>query len=127
MYNESVRESLGSIVQTEEVIGVNVKNTKGENLGEIEEIMLDKVNGNVHYVVLSFGGFLGMGDKLFALPWKILHYDKEQECFIINVEKENLKNAPGFSRDNWPDTSDRMWEESIFDFYGEKPYWHDRN
>jgi hypothetical protein len=115
-----------SIVKTKGVIGVNVKNPALEDLGQVEEIMLDKREGTVRYVVLSFGGFLGMGDKLFAIPWNAFHFDPAEDCFILNVDKEKLKNAPGFDKDHWPNTTDRLWEESIFKFYGTKPYWKDK-
>lgn len=111
-------ETSKSVVKTNDVIGVPVKNAAKEDLGEIEEIILDKVKGNVRYIVLSFGGFLGMGDKLFALPWNSIKYDTEDDCFILNVNKEKLKNAPGFDKDHWPDWSDQKWAESLNQFYG---------
>src|SRR5690348_9823020 len=89
-----------SVVKTKEVIGVSVKNAQNESLGKIEEIILDKLSGNVRYVVLSFGGVLGMGDKLFALPWNAIHYDEDLDSFILNIDKEKLKNAPGFDKNN---------------------------
>lgn len=112
-----------NVVKTKEVVGVSVKNPADENLGKVEEIILDKINGHVCYVVLSFGGFLGMGDKFFALPWNALSYDTQSDCFILNVEKEKLKNAPGFDKDNWPDWGNRKWGESIYQYYGTTPHW----
>lgn len=108
----------GDIVSSDDVIGVNVENKEGENLGEIEALMLNKYHGNVEYVVLSFGGFLNIGNKLFAMPWRIFNYDAERECFVIPVNKEKLKNSPGFERDNWPNMSDENWARSINDYYG---------
>lgn len=113
-----------NVVKTSEVIGVDVYNLEGEKLGEVEEIMLDKQDGNVRYAVLSFGGFLGMGEKLFALPWKALTYDVSKEGFTLKIDKEKLKNAPGFDKDHWPDVEDRVWREEIFKFYDQKPYWN---
>lgn len=113
-----------SVVKTKDVVGVCVKNANDEDLGKIEEIILDKVQGNVRYAVLSFGGFLGMGDKLFSIPWKALHYNKAKDSFVLNIDKEKLKNAPGFDKNNWPDWSDETWGTSIYDYYGTKPYWH---
>ena len=122
----TVAEISSSIVKTKEVIGSKVRNAKNEDLGKIEEIVLDKNSGNVRYAVLSFGGMLGMGDKLFALPWGTLKCDEENNCYILNVEKDSLKNAPGFSKDNWPNMADRVWGEKIHNFYGTQPYWKDR-
>ncbi|KTD22864.1 PRC-barrel domain-containing protein [Legionella lansingensis] len=106
------------IVKATNVIGVNVENAQGENLGEIEDLVLDKLQGHVEYVVLSFGGILGMGEKLVAMPWSIFTYDKDRECFVINMSKERLENAPRFDRDKWPDFSSPTLTDSINNYYG---------
>ena len=101
-----------------------VKNAAGEELGDLKEIMVDVNSGRVAYAVLSFGGFLGLGDKLFAIPWQALTLDAQDHCFILNVDKETLKNAPGFEKDKWPKTSDDdTWLVSVYDYYGFGPYW----
>src|SRR5438132_816430 len=97
---------VNNVVNANDVIGVEVENSHGENLGKIEALMLDKLKGNVVYVVLSFGGFLGMGDKLFAMPWQIFSYNKNSEKFVISIDKKKLENSPGFDKDHWPDMSD---------------------
>ena len=112
------KEHSSQVVKSKEVIGVDVLSSDKEKLGEIEEIVLDKVNGQTQYVVLSFGGILGMGDKYFALPWKAISYSPEEKSFILSVGKEKLKNAPGFDKDNWPDMSNLEWSKSISDYYG---------
>src|SRR5579884_1025973 len=86
--------------------GDSVKNSAGEDLGKIDEIMIDIPSGRIAYAVLSFGGFLGMGDKLFAVPWSALKVDEDEKCFILNVDKRTIEEAPGFDKDNWPDMSD---------------------
>lgn len=106
------------IVNADNVIGVSVKNLQNEDLGQVEAIMIDKISGQVAYVVLSYGGFLGMGDKLFALPWGVFSYDKMDECFKISLNEEKLKNSPGFDKDNWPDMSSDAWTSSINKYYG---------
>lgn len=106
-----------TIVSSKDVIGVEVRNPQDEKLGKVEALMLDKHRGQVVYVVLSFGGFLGMGDKLFALPWSLFSYDKEKECFVINIDKEKLKRSPGFDKDKWPDMSNPTWSTSIHNYY----------
>jgi sporulation protein YlmC with PRC-barrel domain len=98
------------------LIGDKVVNAQGENLGKIEEFMIDMDTGNVNYAVLSFGGFLGMGDKLFAIPFQSLHLDTEHKQMVLNVEKERLENAPGFDKDNWPVMS-QEWGEGINRYY----------
>ena len=105
------------------VIGSKVTNQQNEDLGKIEDLVFDLASGRIAYAVLSFGGFLGMGDKLFALPWNAIHYDTKDNCFILNVDKEKLKTAPGFDKDHWPNWADRTWGQSIYKFYDTKPYW----
>ncbi|CAH1386944.1 PRC-barrel domain-containing protein [Candidatus Nitrotoga sp. M5] len=99
------------------IIGDNVRNGAGEDLGKIEDLMVCTVNGSVKYAVLSFGGFLGMGDKLFAVPLETLTLNTAEKCFVMNVTKERLENAPGFDKDNWPDTASVEWQESISNYY----------
>lgn len=104
------------------LIGNDVYNEDGEDLGDVKEIMLDMRSGRVSYAVLSFGGFLGMGEKLFAVPWDALKLDTENKRFTLNVNKEQLEGAPGFDKNLWPDMADATWEKGIHDFYGTKPY-----
>jgi uncharacterized protein YrrD len=106
-----------------EVIGRKVVNNQGENLGKVEEIMIDAVPGRVAYAVLSFGGFLGVGDKLFAVPWKSLNYDPQQQAFVINADKKVLEKAPGFDKNNWPDMADTNLRANIYSYYKAEPYW----
>ena len=96
----------------------SVKNMQGEDLGEIKEIMIDTEGGQVQYYVLSFGGFLGMGDKLFAVPPQAISVDTEQKCVVLNVEKDLLKEAPGFDKDNWPNMADSTFRDKIYGHYG---------
>ncbi|HWF47075.1 MAG TPA: PRC-barrel domain-containing protein [Bryobacteraceae bacterium] len=103
--------------------GDSVKNSAGENLGKLDEIMVDIPSGRIAYAVLSFGGFLKMGNKLFAVPWNVLRIDEDQKCFILEVDKAILENAPGFDKDNWPDMADTTWGASIYSYYGRTPYW----
>jgi len=100
--------------------GNDVYNPEGEDLGDIKEIMLDMRTGKVSYAVLSFGGFLGMGDKLFAVPWSALILDTVNKRFTLNVEKDRLESAPGFDQDKWPNMADTAWSESIHAYYGTK-------
>ena len=103
--------------------GNSVRNAAGDDLGTIDEIMIDLPTGRVAYAVLSFGGFLGMGDKLFAVPWSALKVDEDDKCFILNVDKATIEAAPGFDKDNWPNMSDSTWGSEISSYYHVKPYW----
>lgn len=99
------------------VIGKGVKNPTGKELGQIEEIVLTQ-DGTVGYAVLSFGGFLGLGDKYFAVPWKALRLNETQDRLVLAVGEEKLQNAPGFDKTDWPDVSDPEWILAVHEFYG---------
>jgi sporulation protein YlmC with PRC-barrel domain len=114
------------VMSASSLIGDKVMNQAGEDLGKVEEFMIDLKTGCIAYAVLSFGGFLGIGDKLFAIPMKALALDEDQKCFILNVDKEKLKNAEGFDKSSWPDFADQTWGTAIHDYYGYDPYWKTR-
>jgi sporulation protein YlmC with PRC-barrel domain len=104
----------------DEFIGTDVKNPKGENIGKVKSVKLNKHTGEVAYVVLSFGGWFHteLGDKVFAMPWEIFSYNEDKECFVINVDKEKLKESPGYDEKNPPDMSNPQWEKSLHSYYG---------
>jgi sporulation protein YlmC with PRC-barrel domain len=105
--------------------GDTVVNSSGEDLGKIEAIMLDVSGGRIAYAVLSFGGFLGMGSKYFAIPWAAFTLDAGEERFILGVSKDRLENAPGFDKDHWPSMADRTWATEVHSYYNVTPYWDD--
>lgn len=96
----------------------DVYNPKGEKLGSIKELMLDIKSGKICYAVLSFGGFLSLGEKLFAVPWSALTVDTENERLVMDADEERLKTAPGFDPDKWPNMADAGWEKSVHSYYG---------
>ena len=111
------------VLSASTLAGDQVQNSAGEDLGTVDEIMIDIPAGKVAYAVLSFGGFLGMGNKLFAVPWSALRLDEDKKHFILDVDKKKLENAPGFDKDNWPDMADTSWGTRIYSYYGAEPYW----
>jgi sporulation protein YlmC with PRC-barrel domain len=111
------------VLSASTLAGDSVRNAAGDDLGKVNEIMLDILSGRVAYAVLSFGGVLGIGNKLFAVPWNILRVDEDEKCFVMDVDKTTLENAPGFDKDNWPDMADPKWGNQIYNYYGTKPYW----
>jgi sporulation protein YlmC with PRC-barrel domain len=96
----------------------DVVNTKGEKLGSIKELMMNIESGKVCYAVLSFGGFLSLGEKLFAVPWSALKVDTANKRIVMDTDEERLKNAPGFDTDHWPNMADATWEKSVHAYYG---------
>jgi sporulation protein YlmC with PRC-barrel domain len=111
------------VLAADTLTGDKVVNLQNEDLGKIEHLMIDLGTGRIAYAVLSFGGFLGMGDKLFAIPWSALTVDTLEKRFILQVDKELLKGAPGFDKEQWPNMADRAWGTQVFKYYGAKPYW----
>jgi sporulation protein YlmC with PRC-barrel domain len=111
------------VLAADTLTGDKVVNLQNEDLGKIEHLMIDLGTGRIAYAVLSFGGFLGMGDKLFAIPWSALTVDTLEKRFILQVDKELLKRAPGFDKEQWPNMADRAWGTQVFKYYGAKPYW----
>ena len=106
------------ILSSSSITGTNVTNPKGENLGEVKDLMIDTQSGTVNYAVLSFGGFLGLGDKYFAIPFEAFSVNETTETFVLNVDKDVLKNAPGFDKNNWPQTSDQTYWNNLYNHYG---------
>lgn len=114
------------VVSASRIIGESVINRQNENLGKIHELVIDARDGRLAYAVLTFGGFMGMGNKLFALPWQAFDFSATENKLILNVDKDKLKAAPGFEQDSkWPDFADRTWGTSIFNYYGYAPYWQE--
>ncbi len=114
MANDTIRKVLSS----DSLVGTTVKNIMEEELGEIKTIMIDLTSGRIAYAVLSFGGFLGLGDKLFAIPWEAFSVSQQEKVMYLNVDKEKLERAPGFDKDNWPDMADPSFGSTIYTYYG---------
>ena len=103
--------------------GDEVRNRNGDVLGKIDEIMIDVPRGKVAYAVMSSGGFLGLGTKLFAIPWSALTLDTANKCFVMDADPARFENAEGFDKDNWPSAPDTGWNERTYDYWGAKRYW----
>ena len=112
-----------SVLSTSSLSGTSVENPQGENLGHIEDIMIDLATGRVSYAVLSFGGILGLGDKLFAVPWDAFAINTDEEEFILDVDREFLENAPGFDKNDWPSNPNMTWYNEVYSYYDVQPYW----
>ena len=108
----------GSLIAASKVEGTSVYNRKGESLGSIYDVMIDKKSGKVSYAVMSFGGFLGMGESYHPLPWEKLDYDERQGGYVVDVDKELLQKAPHYGASDSPDWSNRDYGRRIDDYYG---------
>lgn len=105
-----------NIISARQLMNNSVTNMKNESIGRIEEIMIDSVSGNVAYAVLSFGGFLGFGDKYFAIPWERLTVYAD-DVFRLDISKEVLEESPGFDKNDWPDFADARFLDSLQEYY----------
>ena len=115
--------SASSVLSSSTISGDKVVNRSGENLGDIKDLMIDVDNGRVAYAVLEFGGLLGLGSKLFAVPLSAMELDAENHRFIFDQSKETLENAPGFDKDHWPDLNDLEYATGVYRQWGATPYW----
>lgn len=114
----SRRREQPTLLSAGTIEGDDVCNLDDDKLGTIQDIMLDIQSGQVRYAVLSSGGFLGMGDRLFAIPWNALKIDGPNKRFTLDMDVERLKGAPGFDKDNWPDWGDGTWSTNVDSYYG---------
>lgn len=101
-----------------------VRNLEDETMGKIEDFLVDLEMSRIAYAVITFEERLNMGNKLYAIPFAAFEYNPAKQLFVLTVHKDRLKNAPGFDEENWPDTSDRTWGDSIHEHYGYKPYYN---
>jgi sporulation protein YlmC with PRC-barrel domain len=118
MYKTSGKGPGPALMGADTLMGNDVYNPAGEKLGSIKEFMIEMATGRVSYAVLSYGGFLGMGDRLFAVPWRALKLDTVNHRFTLDASKDKLKNAPGFDKDHWPSMADKSWATDVHTFYG---------
>jgi sporulation protein YlmC with PRC-barrel domain len=111
----------GSLIAADQVNGTNVYNTAGDKLGSVDDIMIDKVSGRAIYAIMSFGGFLGMGEKQHPLPWSALTYDESKGGFVVNLDKRQLEAAPTIDNEDFTWTAD--YGRTVDKYYGAPTYW----
>lgn len=112
-----------ALIASDRVEGTVVRRPNGEKIGSIERLMIDKLSGKVVYAVLSFGGFLRIGEKHLPIPWERLKYDPSIEAYAIDISDDELAKAPSYAADKEFDWGDRSREQQLHDFYKARPYW----
>jgi len=117
------RRETFSLIGSDKVEGTPVYRPSGERVGQIERVMIDKMSGKVAYAVMSFGGFMGIGEDYYPLPWSLLAFDPKLAGYVIDVTQEQLKGAPKYSKHETWDWSDDERGKKIYSYYGEPPYW----
>jgi hypothetical protein len=110
------------LISSDKAVGTEVYNRRGEHLGSVYNLMIDKYSGQVAYAVMSFGGFLGMGESYHPLPWRTLTYDTRQGGYVVDLDRTRLEKAPSYTSRTAPDWSDRAYGHRVDDFYGVPPY-----
>lgn len=108
------------LISSEDVEGTEVYDTAGNNIGEVDHLMIDKTSGRIGYAVISFGGFMGLGHSHYPVPWNALKYDTSLGGFRTAITEQQLKDAPQFSDDSW---GDRNWEMRTHEHYSAPYYW----
>jgi hypothetical protein len=116
-------DETSTLISSDKVEGTAVYNRKGEKLGSVHTVMIDKVSGKVAYAVMSFGGFLGIGDRYHPLPWSVLTYDTGKGGYTVDLDRSTLEKAPTYARVETPDWADRSWGEQLHEHYRARPYW----
>ncbi|HEX2116046.1 MAG TPA: PRC-barrel domain-containing protein [Alphaproteobacteria bacterium] len=122
MVDVSTRET-SDLISSEKVEGTAVMNKQGEKIGSIESVMIEKRSGKVAYAVMSFGGFLGIGDQHHPVPWSSLVYDTKLGGYVIDADRARLEAAPAYKGKDVPNWSDREWGQRVHQYYGVRPYW----
>lgn len=116
-------EETAQLIAAGKVGGTPVFNRRGERLGTVEDVMLDKRSGRVAYAVMAFGGFLGIGERYHPLPWSMLSYDVELGGYVVDLDRDQLEGAPSYAAAEEVDWADRQWGQRVSDYYGVRPYW----
>jgi hypothetical protein len=113
----------GHLIAAGKVQGTTVYNAALEKLGSVEDVMIDKASGRIAYAVLSFGGFLGIGDRYYPLPWEKLSYNTEIGGYVVDIDRETLEGAPSYTDAAAATWHDEAWNRDVYAYYGAEPYW----
>jgi len=117
------KDTGGRLIAADQVEGTSIYNTAGESLGSVDDLMIDKVSGKVAYAIASFGGFLGIGDRHYPLPWEKMRYDTAMGGFVVDIDRRTLEGAPSYSDEETVGWDDPTWGKRVYDYYGTRPYW----
>lgn len=112
------------LISSDRVEGTTVYNTAGDKIGHIDNLILDKRSGKVAYAVMSFGGFLGIGEEYHPLPWQSLDYDERQEGYVVDISEDQLRKAPTLKRTEYDRLRDDAYGRSVYSYYGAAPFWY---
>lgn len=120
---DMTRDPSGRLIAADKVNGTSVYNTQGDKIGTVEDVMIDKTTGRIAYAVMSFGGFLGIGEKHHPLPWSTLQYDARKGAYVVPLSKQQLQDAPSYMANEAVRWDDEKFGRTVHDYYKAKPYW----
>jgi len=120
---QDTTSTAGRLIAADQVQGTTIYNPNGDNLGSVEDVMIDKVTGRIAYAVVGFGGFLGIGNRDYPLPWEKLSYDPAMGGYVVDLDRSVLEGAPSYADNDAVAWNDRAWDEQVYDYYGARPYW----
>lgn len=110
-------------IRAKKVIGTDVKDSTGDKIGKIEDVVLDKLSDNIMFAVVGFGGVAGMGEKFHPIPWSILNYEKDEDAYVVNMTKDQLKQAPADTIEQLTSSDGEAYRDRSYSYYGATPYW----
>ena len=116
-------DTSGRLIAADKVEGTSIYNPSGDSLGSVEDVLIDKVSGKIAYAVVGFGGFLGIGDRHYPLPWEKLKYDREMGGYVVDLDRRTLEGAPSYVTNDTPHWEDPAWGTGVSKYYGARPYW----
>jgi hypothetical protein len=117
------KRETASLIGSDKVEGTPVYRSNGDKAGRVERVMIDKISGKVAYAVMSFGGFMGIGEDYYPLPWSVLTYNPRLDGYEVNISEQQLNGAPRFGKHESWDWADRARGQKVYDYYGVTPYW----
>lgn len=113
----------GHLIAAKQVQGTTVYSLALDKLGTVEDVMIDKRSGRIAYAILGFGGFLGIGDRLYPLPWEKLRYDPEMGGYVVDIDRSMLEGAPSYTSEDAASWDDEAWGRGVYSYYGVRPFW----
>jgi sporulation protein YlmC with PRC-barrel domain len=117
------KNTSGRLIAADQVQGTYIYNPAGDSLGSVEDVMIDKVSGRIAYAVVGFGGFLGIGDRHYPLPWEKLKYDTSMGGYVVDLDRQTLEGTPSYATNETAGWQDPDWGRRVDDYYGAHPYW----
>jgi sporulation protein YlmC with PRC-barrel domain len=120
---EDTTNPSGHLIAAKQVQGTTVYDTAMEKLGSVEDVIIDKATGRIAYAILSFGGFLGIGDRYYPLPWEKLAYNTEIGGYVVDIDRDVLEGAPSYADEATAGWDDEAWARGVYTYYGVHPFW----